>query len=58
MREAPTLANIPFMIEDGENVKAMDPVGIENFNRLYPQGITYCYSIGRETIKSLELSFL
>lgn len=57
LREAPTLLNIPFMLEDGANIKAWDPVGIENFKELYPDGITYCYSI-EDTIKDADICFI
>ena len=57
LREAPSLVNIPIMMEDGANVKAWDPVGIDNFKKLYPQGITYCYSI-EETLKDADLCFI
>lgn len=57
LREAPTLLNIPFMLEDGANIKAWDPVGIENFKKLYPDEITYCYSI-EDTIKDADICFI
>jgi len=45
------------MIDDGANVKAWDPVGIDNFKKSYPHGITYCYSI-EETIKDADICFI
>lgn len=57
LREAPTLVNIPLMLENGANVKAWDPVGIENFKKLYSEGITYCYSI-EETLKDADVCFI
>jgi len=57
LREAPTLVNIPLMIEDGANVKAWDPVGIDNFKRLHPHGITYCYSI-EDTLRDADVCFI
>ncbi|MDW8516033.1 UDP-glucose dehydrogenase family protein [Priestia flexa] len=57
LREAPTLVNIPLMIEDGANVKAWDPVGVENFKKLYSEGITYCSSI-EDTLKDADICFI
>ena len=57
LREAPSLVNIPLMIDDGANVKAWDPVGIDNFKKLYPHEITYCYSI-EDALKDADLCFI
>ncbi|WP_026567975.1 UDP-glucose dehydrogenase family protein [Bacillus sp. UNC41MFS5] len=57
LREAPSLVNIPIMMDDGANVKAWDQVGVSNFKKLYPHGITYCYSID-ETIKDADVCFI
>jgi UDPglucose 6-dehydrogenase len=57
LREAPTLVNIPLMLEDGANVKAWDPVGADNFKKLYPDEITYCNSI-EETLQDADVCFI
>ncbi|WHY70063.1 UDP-glucose/GDP-mannose dehydrogenase family protein [Neobacillus sp. SuZ13] len=57
LREAPSLVNIPILLEDGANVKAWDPVGIENFEKLYPENITYSTSI-EDTLKDADLCFI
>ncbi|MEH7248027.1 UDP-glucose/GDP-mannose dehydrogenase family protein [Neobacillus niacini] len=57
LREAPTLVNIPIMLEDGANIKAWDPVGVDNFKRIYPDEITYCNSI-EDTIKDADVCFI
>ncbi|HFJ9404497.1 UDP-glucose dehydrogenase family protein [Bacillus cereus group sp. MYBK69-1] len=57
LREAPTLVNIPIMIEDGANIRAWDPVGIDRFKKLYPNGVTYCYSI-EDTLKDADVCFI
>ncbi|MCM3118459.1 UDP-glucose/GDP-mannose dehydrogenase family protein [Neobacillus sp. MER 74] len=57
LREAPSLVNIPILLEDGANVKAWDPVGIENFQKLYPENITYCTSI-EDTLKNADVCFI
>ena len=38
LREAPSLDNIPILLEHGADVWAYDPVGEKNFATLYPQG--------------------
>ncbi|MFD1904503.1 UDP binding domain-containing protein [Paenibacillus rhizoplanae] len=35
LRDAPSLVNIPLLIEDGAHVKAWDPVGAENFKNCF-----------------------
>ncbi|MGF9738264.1 UDP-glucose/GDP-mannose dehydrogenase family protein [Priestia megaterium] len=57
LREAPTLVNIPLMLEDGANIKAWDPVGVDNFKKLHSEGIMYCYSI-EETLKDADICFI
>lgn len=57
LREAPSLVNIPIFLEDGAKVKAWDPVGIENFKKIYPTEIIYCNTID-ETLKDAEICFV
>ncbi|AHV98588.1 UDP-glucose dehydrogenase family protein [Paenibacillus sabinae] len=38
LREAASLENIPLLLEQGADIYAYDPVGQENFSKLYPQG--------------------
>ncbi|MCZ0873502.1 UDP-glucose/GDP-mannose dehydrogenase family protein [Peribacillus sp. AS_2] len=57
LREAPTLVNIPIMLEDGCNLKAWDPVGVDNFREIYPDKVTYCNTI-EETIKDADICFI
>ncbi|QYF84827.1 UDP-glucose/GDP-mannose dehydrogenase family protein [Brevibacterium sp. PAMC21349] len=57
LREAPSLVNVPIMIEDGANVKAWDPVGVENFKKKYPDEITYCNTI-EGTIMDADVCFI
>ncbi|MGG0415417.1 UDP-glucose/GDP-mannose dehydrogenase family protein [Priestia aryabhattai] len=57
LREAPTLVNIPLMLEDGANVKAWDPIGIDNFKKVHPEDVTYCYSI-EDTLKNADVCFI
>ena len=38
LREAPSLGNIPLLLEQGADIYAYDPVGMDNFKRKYPEG--------------------
>lgn len=38
LREAPSLDNVPLLLEQGADIYAYDPVGIENFQMKYPEG--------------------
>lgn len=38
LREAPSLENIPLLLEQGAEIYAYDPVGRDNFRRRYPEG--------------------
>lgn len=49
LREAPSLENVPLLLEHGANVYAYDPVGIENFKKKYPEG-----KIGQGTIRYVD----
>ena len=57
LREAPSLENIPILIEDGAIVKAYDPVGENNFKKLYPTEIKYYDNI-EETLKDTDICFI
>lgn len=57
LREAPSLVNIPIMLEDGAKVKVWDPVASESFKRIYPNQITYCNSI-EETLLNADICFI
>ena len=57
LREAASLVNVPILLEDGAHVKAWDPVGAENFKKLYPKKVDYCSSI-EETLKDADICFI
>ncbi|MBD3921511.1 UDP-glucose/GDP-mannose dehydrogenase family protein [Paenibacillus sp. PR3] len=38
LREAASLENVPLLLEQGADIYAYDPVGAENFARIYPEG--------------------
>ncbi|WMX54273.1 UDP-glucose/GDP-mannose dehydrogenase family protein [Peribacillus sp. R9-11] len=57
LREAPSLVNIPIMIEGGANIKAWDPAGVNNFKKIYPSEVIYCETI-EETIEDADICFI
>lgn len=57
LREAASLVNVPILLEDGANIKAWDPVGTENFKKLYPKKVDYCSSI-EDTLKDADICFI
>lgn len=57
LREAPSLDNIPILLDDGAKIKAFDPVGENNFKKFYPNEIEYCKNI-EETIKDADICFI
>ena len=58
LREAPSLVNVPFLLEDGAHVRVWDPVGTENFKKKIPnEKIQYCNTI-EEAIKDADICFI
>lgn len=57
LREAPSLENIPILLEEGANIKAYDPVGVDNFKKIYPNGIEYTKT-PQETLKNADICFI
>ena len=38
LRESPSLDNIPLLLNQGADIYAFDPVGMDNFKKVYPEG--------------------
>ncbi len=57
LREAPSLYNIPILLDEGANIKAYDPVGEKNFKKIYPKEIIYCNNV-EETLKNADICFI
>ena len=38
LREGPSLDNVPLLLEQGADIYAFDPVGVDNFKKKYPEG--------------------
>ena len=49
LREAPSLDNVPLLLEQGADICAYDPVGTDNFKRKFPEGKN-----GKGTIKYVD----
>lgn len=45
LREAPSLINIPILIEEKAKIQVWDPVGAENFKKEHPDELIYCDTI-------------
>lgn len=63
LREAPSLENVPLLLERGANIFAFDPVGVENFKKVHPEGksgqgsITYVHKV-EEALKGAHLCLI
>lgn len=57
LREAPSLTNIPILLEDGAHIKAYDPVAQKNYQKIYPTEIEYCKTI-EETLENADICFI
>ena len=42
LREAPSLDNVPILLDDGAHVRAWDPCGVERFKKRVSGDIVYC----------------
>ncbi|HAT4318357.1 TPA: UDP-glucose/GDP-mannose dehydrogenase family protein [Clostridium perfringens] len=57
LREAPSIVNVRRILDEGAEIVAYDPVGIENFKKLYPTEIQYVNNPG-EALKDADMAFL
>ncbi len=63
LREAPSLDNVPLLLEQGADIYAYDPVGRDNFEKRYPAGkhgkgsIQYVTSI-EEALQEAHICFI
>lgn len=57
LREAPSLVNVPLLLEDGANVRIWDPIGRENFKKRFPDKIQYCETI-EEALQEADLCLI
>ena len=63
LREAPSLENVPLLLDQGAEVYSFDPVGQKNFSRIYAEGkneqgnIRYVDNI-EEALKGANVCFI
>ncbi|MBU3180717.1 UDP-glucose dehydrogenase family protein [Clostridium psychrophilum] len=57
LREAPSIRNVRRLLEEGAKIVAYDPVGIDNFKKLFPTEIEYV-TTPEETLKNADLAFI
>lgn len=58
LREAPSLVNVPLLLEDGAHVRIWDPVGTDNFKSKIPsEKILYCSTI-EEALEGADICFI
>lgn len=58
LREAPSLVNVPLLLEDGAHVRIWDPVGTENFKVQLPnEKIEYCETI-EDALSGADICFI
>lgn len=56
LREAPSLDNIPLLLEAGADIYAYDPIGAEHFRKRFPEGIQYTES-AKEALQGANVCF-
>ncbi|GKX67468.1 UDP-glucose dehydrogenase family protein [Inconstantimicrobium mannanitabidum] len=57
LREAPSIPNVRRLLDEGAEVVAYDPVGMDNFKRIFPSEIKYV-NTPEETLKDADLAFI
>lgn len=57
LREAPSIPNVKLLLEEGAEIIAYDPVGEENFKKLFPSQVKYV-QWPEEALKDADLAFV
>lgn len=57
LREAPSIPNIRRLLDEGAEITAYDPAGIENYKKIFPKEITYA-KCPEDALKDAELAFI
>lgn len=57
LREAPSLENVPLLLDDGANVRVWDKFGMDNFKKFSCNQITYCETI-ESAIENTDICFI
>ena len=64
LREAPSLVNVPLMLDDGAIIHAWDPVGVENFQKAMEKYNEYdlnhivYYDTPQAALKDADICFI
>lgn len=57
LREAPSLENISILLEEGAKITAYDPIGEENFKKIYPNQLKYAKT-PQEALRNADICFI
>lgn len=57
LREAPSIPNVRRLLVEGANVYAYDPVGMDNFKKIFQKEVTYVNS-PEEALKDADAAFI
>jgi UDPglucose 6-dehydrogenase len=57
LREAPSIPNVKILLEDEADIYAYDPVGMDNFKKIFPEQISYVDS-PEEALKDADVAFI
>ncbi|OOM81536.1 UDP-glucose 6-dehydrogenase YwqF [Clostridium puniceum] len=57
LREAPSISNVRRLLDEGAEIIAYDPVGIDNFKRIYPTEVIYV-NTPEETLRDADIAFI
>ena len=57
LREAPSIPNVRRLLDEGAEIVAYDPVGIDNFKKIYPTEITYV-NTPEQTLENADMAFI
>lgn len=57
LREAPSIPNVRRLLDEGAQIVAYDPVGVNNFKKLFPSEIEYV-TTPEETLKDADMAFI
>lgn len=57
LREAPSISNVKILLEEGANIYAYDPAGIDNFKKIYHDEVSYV-DTPEEALKDADVAFI
>lgn len=57
LREAPSIPNVRRLLDEGAEIIAYDPIGIDNFKKVYPTGVNYVNN-PEEVLRNVDMVFI